>query len=55
MAGLIIVSISVAACTADPAEELETMASPSSVGEQPDAEAIRPFTIEIADEVLTDL
>ena len=55
MAGLIIVSISVAGCTADPSEELETMASPSSVGEQPDAEGIRPFTIEISDEVLTDL
>ncbi len=55
IAGLIIVSISVAGCTADPSEEPETMASPSSVGEQPDAEAIRPFTIEIADEVLTDL
>ena len=55
MAGLIVVSISVAACTADPAEELDTMASPASAEEQPDAEGIRPFTIEISDEVLEDL
>ena len=31
------------------------MASPASAEEQPDAEGIRPFTIEIADEVLEDL
>ena len=55
MAGFVIVSISVAACTAEPSEELDTMARPSSAGEQPNGEAIRPFTIEIADEVLTDL
>ena len=52
-AGLIIVSITVAAtvaaCTADPS------ASPASSEEQPDPEAIRPFTIDIPDEVLTDL
>ena len=52
-AGLIIVSITVAAtvaaCTADPS------ASPASSEEQPDPLAIRPFTIDIPDEVLTDL
>ena len=45
----------VAACTADQAADSGTMASPASAGGQPDAEAIRPFTIDIADEVLTDL
>jgi len=52
-AGLIIVSITVAAtvaaCTADPS------AGSASSEEQPDPEAIRPFTIDIPDEVLTDL
>ena len=45
----------VAACTADPSGNSGTVASPVSAEGQPDAEAIRPFTIEIADEVLTDL
>ncbi len=48
--GLMIASM--AACTADPSGE--PGADPSSVVGS-DAEAIRPFTIEIADEVLTDL
>ena len=51
-AALIIVSM--VACTADSSADSGTMASPASE-EQPDLEAIRPFTIQIADEVLTDL
>ncbi len=58
-AALIIVSMTVAAtvgaCTADPSADPGTVASPASAEGQPDAKAIRPFTIEIADEVLTDL
>ena len=46
MAGLVI-ALS-AGCAADTAEETDTVATP-------DAEAIRPFTIEVADDVLTDL
>ncbi len=46
LAGLVIMSL--AACTAEPSGEPDTMASP-------DPEAIRPFTIEISDDVLTDL
>ncbi len=56
---LIIVAITMAAavtaCTADPSADSGTVASPAAAGGQPDAEAIRPFTIDIADEVLTDL
>ena len=55
MTGLIIVSMTVAACTADPPGDPGSMADPASAEGQPDAEAIRPFTIEIADEVLEDL
>ena len=55
MAGLIIVSMAVAACTADPSGDPGSMADPVSAEGQPDSEAIRPFTIEIADEVLEDL
>jgi pimeloyl-ACP methyl ester carboxylesterase len=57
-AALIIVSMTmatVAACIADPSGDSGTVANPASAEGQPDAEAIRPFTIEIADEVLTDL
>ena len=59
-AARIIVSMTVAtvattACTADPSGDPGTVASPASAEGQPDAEAIRPFTIEISDEVLTDL
>ena len=46
MAGLVI-ALS-AGCAADTAEETDTVATP-------DPEAIRPFTIEVADDVLTDL
>ena len=46
MAGLMIALT--AACTADPSEETDTVATP-------DAEAVRPFTIQVADDVLTDL
>ncbi|MCH7532650.1 MAG: epoxide hydrolase [Gemmatimonadetes bacterium] len=46
MAGLIIALT--AACTADPSEETDTVAGPN-------ADAIRPFTIAVADDVLTDL
>ena len=49
------VAATVGACTADPSAEPGTVASPASAEGQPHAEAIRPFTIEIADEVLTDL
>jgi microsomal epoxide hydrolase len=55
MAGLIIVSMTVAACTADPSGDPGSGANPASAEGQPDTEAIRPFTIEIADEVLEDL
>ena len=48
--GLVVVSM--AACTADPSGE--PGADPSSAMGS-DTEAIRPFTIDIADEVLTDL
>ena len=58
-AAFIIVSLtvaaSVAACTADPSADSGTVASLASAEGQRDAEAIRPFTIEIADEVLADL
>ena len=53
---LIVVAMTMAACTADPSGDSGAVASPPASAEgQPDAEAIRPFTIEIADEVLTDL
>ena len=56
--GLVMVSLtigSVSACNADSAGESDSMGSSTSAAEQPDPEAIRPFTIEIADDVLTDL
>ena len=46
MAGLIVVSM--AACTTDPSEDTDTVAGPN-------ADAIRPFTIAVADSVLADL
>jgi len=49
------VAATVATCTADPSADPGTVAGPTSAEAQPDDEAIRPFTIEIADEVLTDL
>ena len=53
---LIVVAMTMAACTADPSGDSGAVASPPASAEgQPDAEAIRPFTIEIADEVLEDL
>ena len=52
LAGLILVSITVAACSADPSDELANSASAEG---QPDPTAIRPFTIDIPDAVLTDL
>ena len=52
---IVFISVTVAACMADPSGDSGTLASPASAEGQPDAEAIRPFTIQIADEVLTDL
>ncbi|MED5200155.1 MAG: epoxide hydrolase [Gemmatimonadota bacterium] len=52
LAGLITVSFTVAACTADPSGD--SMAGSSAEG-QPDPMAVRPFTIDIPDDVLTDL
>jgi microsomal epoxide hydrolase len=50
--------LAMAACTADPSAEstdAADAATSASSAERPDAEAIRPFTIEIAGDVLTDL
>ncbi len=52
LAGLVTVSLTVAACTADPSGD--SMAGSSAEG-QPDPMAVRPFTIDIPDDVLTDL
>ena len=52
LAGLVILSM--AACSADSSGDSGSMAG-SSAEEQPDPLAIRPFTIDISDEVLTDL
>jgi microsomal epoxide hydrolase len=51
----VLIIVSMSACTADSSGDAESMASAGSAMEQPDPEAIRPFTIAIADEVLTDL
>ena len=58
LTGLVVVAmtiLSMGACAADPSGESATMASATSAEAQPDAEAIRPFTIAVADEVLADL
>ena len=52
LAGLVLLAM--AGCTADPSADAGMSSSPMAE-EQPDPEAIRPFTIDIADEVLTDL
>ena len=51
-AGLVTVSFTMAACTADPSGD--SMTGSSAEG-QPDPMAVRPFTIDIPDDVLTDL
>ena len=58
LTGLVVVVmaiLSMGACAAEPSGESATRASATSVDAQPDAEAIRPFTIEIANDALTDL
>ena len=52
VAGLVILSM--ASCTADSSPDSGTMAG-STAEAQPDPEAIRPFTIDIPEDVLTDL